>query len=73
MSAQWFNYAYHYGIGGTIFLLGMTALIKGGALKWERPSDQLLIKGLIGGLVTFATVHAVWILVASASSSGALN
>jgi len=50
-----------------IFLLGMTALIKGGALRWERPSDRLLIKGLIGGLVTFATVHAVWILVAGLS------
>ena len=67
MSAQWFNYAYHYGIGGILFLLGMTALIKGGALRWERPSDRLLIKGLIGGLVTFAPVHAVWILAAGLS------
>lgn len=67
MSGQWLNFAYHYGVGGTIFLLGVGSLVKSGALRWERPSDRFLLKGLVGGLLTFATVHALWILAASVS------
>ena len=67
MHPQWLNYAYHYGFGGILFLLGVGAMVRAGALKWERPSDRLLLKGLVGGLVTFATVHAFWILAASRS------
>jgi hypothetical protein len=65
MHAQWLNFAYHYGIGGIIFLLGVGAMVKAGTLRWERPSDSLLLKGLIGGILTFATVHALWIWTAT--------
>jgi hypothetical protein len=67
MHAQWLNFLYHYGVGGMIFLLGVGAMVKAGTLRWERPSDRLLLKGLVGGLLTFASVHALWIAAASSS------
>jgi hypothetical protein len=61
MHGQWLNYIYHYGVGGICFLVSMKLLYRSGALKWERPSDRFLTKGLIVGLVGFMLVHGVWI------------
>lgn len=64
MHAQWINYCYHYGVGSVFFLLAMSAMLRSGALKLDRPSDRFLVKGLVGGLLTFMTVHGLWILAA---------
>ena len=65
MHPQWFNYLYHYGVGSLFFIAAMRVLLNSKALKWERPSDRFLIFGLLGGLLSFATVHGLWIWMVS--------
>jgi hypothetical protein len=61
MHGQWVNFLYHYGVGGSFYVFSMVMLYKGGALRWERSSDRLVAVGLTGGLLAFATIHAIWI------------
>ena len=65
MHEQWFNYCYHYGVGGIFFILAVRTMLRSGALHLDRPSDRFLYKGLVGGLLSFMAVHALWIVAAS--------
>lgn len=70
MHGQWLNYCYHYGVGGTFFLLTMKMLYSQGALQWHRPSDRFLTKGLFVGLISFMSVHALWIATVISQNPG---
>ena len=73
MNGQWLNFFYHYGVGGAFFLFSMKMLYSSGALKWERPSDRFLTKGLVVGLLSFFTVHGLWIATVISRTSGGGN
>lgn len=61
MKDQWFNFIYHYGVGGAFFALSLWLLHNSGAISWERSSDQFMVKGLLLGFFSFFTIHAIWI------------
>jgi len=64
MMDSWLSFAYQYGMGGLIFLTGMGLLIRSGALPWRQAASRMLIMSLVGGLVSFAAIHALWITLA---------
>ncbi len=60
----WMNYLYHYGFGVVFFGVGMTIMMRSGACKSGRGYDSHWIRFLVGGLIAYMSVHAVWILLA---------
>ena len=60
----WVSYAYHYGFGLLVFLVGLTVIIRSGACQFSRVRDRIWFAVLLGGFVLFATLHAVWIWLA---------
>ncbi len=60
----WTSYLYQYGFGSITFIIGIILILRTKACKFNRGSDKIWFKWLIAGFIFFATVHAVWILLA---------
>ena len=60
----WTNYLYHYGFGLAFFGTGLCILLKTGACRLGRGHDRHWFNMLVAGFIGYATVHAVWILLA---------
>jgi hypothetical protein len=58
---RWLPFAYQYGLGGLIFVIGVAMLLRAGALRLRRPEDRRLLLAMVAGLLGFMTIHAVWI------------
>ena len=60
----WTSYLYQYGFGLIFFLIGLWLILKSGACKLGRGRDTFWFGVLLAGFVGFATLHAVWIVLA---------
>lgn len=69
----WLNYLYQYGFGLIVFVLGLWIVLSQGSLKRLRGRDSRWLKIMIGGFLVYASVHAVWILLAVSMPFKGLN
>ena len=60
----WTNYFYMYGFGAIFFGFGIVLILKTGACDLKLTRDKYWFKVLIGGFVFFASLHAIWIVLA---------
>lgn len=63
-SNPWTSYLYLYGFGFAFFLFGIVMILRTGACKLGRGWDSAWFAVLIGGYVFFASLHALWIVLA---------
>ena len=60
----WTSYLYQYSFGLVFFAIGILLILKTKACQPGRGYDRRWFRALIGGFVFFASVHAIWILMA---------
>jgi hypothetical protein len=58
---HWKIYAYHFGLGGLILLLGLVVIVRTGACKLRAPKERLWFFSLVGGYVWLALIYFLWI------------
>ncbi len=68
MDSPWLPYVYDYSVGGLIFAATLILGLKVGAIDMRRESDRRTLIMVVAGFFLFAATHAVWIILASASS-----
>lgn len=57
----WLPFVYQYVVGGLLFSASLILLVRTGALRLNLAADRRLLIALISGLLTFMSVHAIWI------------
>ena len=60
----WLNYFYQYGFGLIVFVIGLWVVLGSGSLKPGRGRESRWLKILVAGFVVYASVHALWIVLA---------
>lgn len=60
----WTSYLYQYGFGLVVFLIGIRIILASGACRPGRGRDKSWFIILLGGFILYATIHAIWILLA---------
>lgn len=63
--AAWFQWLYHYGVGGIFFLGIVAAALRTGAIRWRHDGERRLLLAIVLAFLTFMSVHAAWILLAT--------
>lgn len=61
----WTSYAYLYGNGLVVFLIGLWIVLRSGACRFGRGRDTYWFVVLLLGYLFFAALHAGWILAAT--------
>ena len=61
MDSPWLCWAYHYGVGGLLFVGSLTLALRSGALRLKHAPDRRLLAALVVGLAGLMAVHAAWI------------
>jgi hypothetical protein len=59
---QW-SFVYQYAVGGAVFVAGMVALVRAGAIRLDRRSGRRAVGLLVGGFVLYALAHALSVFV----------
>ena len=67
-SRTWLPYLYLYGVGGSIFLIGMFIILRSRSLKLERIRHREWYHILIFGLVYYMGIHALFTFAALGKS-----
>ncbi|MGI9427344.1 MAG: hypothetical protein ACR2NM_01715 [Bythopirellula sp.] len=65
MHSPWLSWFYQYGIGGLVFATGIVLALRTGAVRWSLWTDRRLVLVLIAGILTAASLHAAWIVLAT--------
>jgi len=63
-SRTWVPYIYLYGVGGSIFLIGMFIILRSRSLKLERVRHKEWYKILIFGFFYYMGIHGFFTFVA---------
>ena len=61
----WLSWLYHYGVGGLLFAGSLALASFSGAFDLKRRYDRRLVAVLVGGLLTWMSWHALWIVLVS--------
>lgn len=67
-SRTWLPYLYLYGVGGSIFLIGMFIILRSRSLKLERIRHREWYHILIFGLVYYMGIHGLFTFAALGKS-----
>jgi hypothetical protein len=63
--SPWLPWVYQYSVGGVLFVISVWVLCQVGALRPARRGDRWLLLAMIGGLLAFMAIHAIWIALAT--------
>ncbi len=59
----WMPLIYQYGVGGVVFLIGLTLVLRSQACDIRRRSDRFWLFVVVGGMALYFGVHlAVYLL-----------
>lgn len=67
VDSPWLPFIYDYGVGGLLFATTIYLGIRVGAIDLTRPVDRRTLVLTVVGFLLFASVHAIWIAIASRS------
>jgi hypothetical protein len=60
----WLTYAYQFGAGGLVFLVGLFVIVRAGSCQLSNRSDRVWFIFLIVGYFWLALIYLLWILAA---------